>query len=130
MQTRERTNSRWIIPGVAAGIGVAYLIAGLLGGDQFFGFFGLGLMLATGLTFLLLAKRSETIAGLVDRRDERINRIDSDATLFAGMTTLGAVLTMFLVEIAQGRDGSPYYQLGALSAAAYLAALTFLRFRR
>ena len=31
------------------------------------------------------------------------------------MTVLFAVLAMFMVEIAQGKDGSPYYQLGALS---------------
>ncbi len=41
-----------------------------------------------------------------------------------------AVLAMFVVEIAQGKDGSPYYQLGAVGAVTYLVALVWLRFRR
>jgi hypothetical protein len=46
------------------------------------------------------------------------------------MTVLVAVIVMFVVEVAQGQDGSPYYQLGALGGVAYVAALVYLRFRR
>jgi hypothetical protein len=35
-----------------------------------------------------------------------------------------------VVEIAQGKDGSPYSQLGAVGGVTYLAALVWLRFRR
>ena len=86
-------------------IGVAYLVAGLAGDRPWFGVFGLLLMLAVSGAFLLAARRSETVAGLVDRRDERINAIDRDASLVAGMAVLLAVLVMFVVEIAQGRTG-------------------------
>jgi len=34
------------------------------------------------------------------------------------------------VEIAQGKDGSPYSQLGAVGGVSYLVALVWLRFRR
>ena len=38
--TRKRFNRRWATPLVAVTIGVAYLVAGWLGDDLFFGVFG------------------------------------------------------------------------------------------
>lgn len=132
MGTSEMTSgtTRWLIPAAAAVIGVGYLVAGIVGDNLGFGLFGLGLMVAVGLAFLALGRHSETVGGLLDRRDERINSIDRDATLFAGAFTLLVVIVMFMVEIARGQDGAPYYQLGAVGGAAYVAALIFLRFRR
>ena len=137
MSTRdtERTSSRltrWVAPGVGIGIGIglAYLAAGWISGDLGFGVFGLALMVAVVAGMLVAARWSETVAGLLDRRDERINQLDSGASLVAGMTVLVAVIVMFVVEVAQGQDGSPYYQLGALGGVAYVAALVYLRFRR
>lgn len=122
--------TRWALPGVAALIGVAYLVAGVIGDDLSFGVFGLVLMLGAGAVFVVASKWSETAAGLRYRTDERISQIDQSASLAAAMTVLLAVLVMFVVEIAQGKDGSPYYQLGALGGASYLVALAWLRFRR
>jgi hypothetical protein len=87
-------------------------------------------MTATGAALLVLSRFSETVAGLLDRRDERINRIDTDATTFAGLAVIVAVIVGFVVEIAQGKDGSPYSMLGAIGGVAYLAALVFFRPRR
>ena len=87
-------------------------------------------MLVTGAAFLVLGRFSETVAGLLDRRDERINRIDSEATMVAGTAVLLAIIVGFVVEIARGRDGSPYSLLGAIGGVAYVAALVVLRFRR
>lgn len=133
MKTTESTRTRsrgWTIPAVAVGIGLAYLAAGLAGGDPQFGVFGLVLMVAVGASFLLLGRRSETVAGLLDRRDERINHLDATASLVAGMAVLGALLVMFMVEIARGQGGSPYAQLGALGGVSYVVALVVLRYRR
>jgi hypothetical protein len=127
---RNRRGSRWVIPVVAGAIGIGYLVAGVAGDNVGFGVFGLVLMLAVGAAFLLLARRSETVEGLISRRDERINQIDAAASLAAGMSVLLAVLVMFMVEIARGQDGSPYSQLGALAGVVYLVALVVLRFRR
>jgi len=127
---RSKGMTRWAVPGVALVIGVAYLVAGLVGDNTFFGVFGLCLMVATGLVFLLIARFSETAAGLRDRRDERINAIDRDASLFSGMVLVLAVIVMFVVEIAQGKDGMPYSLLGALGGVSYLLALVVLRLRR
>ena len=133
MRDTERTSNRltrWVAPGVGIGIGLAYLTAGWISGDLGFGVFGLALMVAVVAGMLVAARWSETVAGLLDRRDERINQLDSGASLVAGMTVLVAVIVMFVVEIARGQDGSPYYQLGALGGVAYVAALVYLRFRR
>jgi hypothetical protein len=133
MSTHDKAPSvttRWAVPAVAALAGLAYLVAGVMGDDLSFGIVGLALMLGVGVVFMVASRWSETAAGLRDRTDERINQIDRSASLVAGMTVLLAVLAMFVVEIAQGQDGSPYYQLGALGGVTYLVALVWLRFRR
>ena len=37
---------------------------------------------------------------------------------------------MWLYEIANGRDGSPYGQLGAIAGLAYIGGVAWGRFRR
>ena len=120
---------RWLTPAVALLIGVAYLVAGLLGDNTGFGIFGLVVMLATGVLFLVLGRFSETAAGLRDRNDERINRIDREASLYSGMVVLLAVLGMFV-----GRDRAGPGRVAVLPARrarrlTYLVALVVLRYR-
>jgi hypothetical protein len=81
-----RNPQSWAIPAVAALFGLAYLTAGVLSGDLYFGVPRLALMLAVGALFVVATRHSETARGLMDRRDERINAIDRDASLVAGMT--------------------------------------------
>ena len=132
MSTHESTvrNRKWVTPVTALVIGLGYLVAGVLGHNLEFGVFGLLLMVVTGGAFWLIGTRSETVAGLLDRRDERINAIDASATQFAGMTTLVLVLGAFMVEIARGQDGMPYAALGAVAGVAYVVALVWGRLRR
>ena len=132
MSTHESTvrSRKWVTPVTALVIGLGYLVAGVLGDNLEFGFFGLVLMVVTGGAFWLIGTRSETVAGLLDRRDERINAIDASASQFAGMTTLVVVLGAFMVEIARGQDGMPYAALGAVAGIAYVAALVWGRLRR
>ncbi|HET6561276.1 MAG TPA: hypothetical protein VFG72_05325 [Marmoricola sp.] len=125
-----RDVTRWAVPAVALLAGLGYLVAGLLGDDPRFAWFGLGLMVVVGVAFLVLARFSETAAGLRDRNDERINQIDASATTFAGSTVLLVVIAMFMVEVARGQDGAPYSALGAVGGVAYVVALVWLRFRR
>ena len=40
-----------------------------------------------------------------------------------------AIIGAWLVEVAQGQDGSPYTQLGAVGGLAYILAVAFLRWR-
>jgi hypothetical protein len=126
----SRSSARWAVPAVSVVAGVGYFVAGLVGDNLRFGVFGLLLMLGFGALFLLGSRRSETLAGLRDRRDERINQLDMTATVVAGNTVLVAVLALFMVEIAQGKDGSPYSALGALGGLTYVVTLLYLRYRR
>lgn len=129
-QPRTPATTRWAVPGVALVIGSAYLVAGVVGHNIALAVVGPLLMLAVAVGFVLLARTSETVAGLQDRRDERINALDAMATTFAGVVVIVAVIVMFVVEVARGNDGMPYAALGALGGVAYLAALVWLRFRR
>lgn len=122
--------TRWAVPGAAVVAGLAYLVAGMIGGDLSFGIVGLALMVGVGVVFVVASRWSETAAGLREGTDERINQIDRSASLVAGMTVLLVVLVMFVVEIAQGKDGSPYSQLGAVGGVTYVVALIWFRFRR
>lgn len=126
----HRSLTGWAVPLTAAVIGLGYLVAGIVGGDLGFGIFGLALMIVVAGVFLLASRHSETVAGLRDRRDERINQLDATASQVAGAAVLAAVLVMFVVEVARGHSGSPYYQLGALGGVSYVVALVYLRFRR
>ncbi|MGC4896623.1 hypothetical protein [Micromonospora sp. DT31] len=126
---KTRSWTRWAVPGFAALLGLTYLVVGWVGGDRGFGLQGLGIMLAVAVALLVLSRRSETVTGLLDRRDERINQIDKDATVFAGVTVICAVLIGFVVEIARGQDGMPYAALGAIAGVAYVLALVVQRIR-
>ena len=129
-QKQRASWQRWGTPVIAVGLGVAYLVAGWLGDDLQFGVVGLLLMVGCAAALLVMTRFSETAAGLLHRRDERINSIDSQATSFSGMVVILAVLVGFVAEIARGQDGSPYSALGAIGGVAYVAAVIFLRFRR
>ncbi len=128
--SRAQFSKRWTTPVVAVAIGLVCLAAGLRAGEATFAYGGLAVMLGAAAALMALSRRSETLAGLLDGRDERINRIDLEATSFAGMTLIAAVLVAFVTEIARGQDGEPYSALGTLAAVAYLTALLVLRFRR
>lgn len=125
---RRPSRWRWGTPLVAVGIGVAYLVAGWIGGDLAFGLGGLGVMAVTAVGMLILGRFSETVGGLLDRRDERINALDARATLVAGNVVIVAVIVGFIVEMARGQDGSPYSMLGAIGGVTYVIVLAYLRF--
>jgi hypothetical protein len=78
---------------------------------------------------VLAARRSETVQGLLDRRDERISAIDVKATAFSGMALITAILVAFVVELARGQDGMPYAWLAALGGVSYVTAVIVLRLR-
>jgi hypothetical protein len=121
---------RYGVPIVALLIGIAYLVAGLVGHDHGFGVTGLIIMVVVAAVLGLGGRYSETLAGLVDRKDERINQLDSTAAMVAGVTVLVADLLAFIVDVARGHDGMPYAWLAALGGATYLGSLVFLRLRR
>ena len=126
---RTMCRSRWFLPLFALALGGVVFGAQAIGGDPGSGLVSLGIMALAGAVFLF-GGRSETIRGLRgDGRDERFQRIDIHATAFAGTVVIAAVIVGFLVEVARGRDGTPFTWLGALGGLAYLAAIVVMRLR-
>lgn len=126
----KTASNQWVVPALAVAIGVIYLIAGFAGGQAEFGISGLVIMLVFAAGMWLLRGRSETVQGLLDHRDERINDMDLRATAVAGAVVLVATIGAFVVDVARGNSGAPYYWLGAIGGVAYLAALVYQRVRR
>jgi uncharacterized YccA/Bax inhibitor family protein len=83
-------------------------------------------MAGVGL-FFLLAVGSETIRGLTVGRDERFAQIDLRATAVTGLAVIIAAIVAWLVEVAEGHTGSPYYWLAAIGGLAYILAVAFFR---
>jgi hypothetical protein len=121
--------SKWFVPLLSLGLGLACLAAFWIGGDLRSGLSSLAVMVAFG-AIVLLGGRSETIRGLRgDGRDERFALIDLTATAAAGFVLILLVLGLIFWEWAHGRDGSPYTQLGAITGLVYLVAVVVLRVR-
>jgi len=117
------------MPAFCLGLGVVVLAVSWLGGQLGAGLFSLAVMAAFGLFFLLVSARSETIRGLTTGRDERFAQIDLKATAVAGLVLIVALIVAWLVEIAHGQSGSPYYWLAALGGLSYALAVAFFRWR-
>jgi hypothetical protein len=130
MSTRvDRSIAYWATPAVGLLCGVALGLGALVGGHPALGLIGFTIMALLTAGLVLLARRSETIQGLLDRRDERISSIDLRATAASGGVTIVAILVGAVVELAHGHDGSPFTWLGAVAGLSYLAALLVLRAR-
>jgi hypothetical protein len=121
--------SRWWMPAFSVFLGLLMLGAFWLGDEPEEGFISLGIMAALGALFFF-GGRSETLRGLGGPgRDERWAKIDVHATALAGSVVIAVIIGAFLVEVASGRDGSPYAALGAVGGLAYVIAVVVLRAR-
>ena len=117
------------MPAFSLFLGGAVFVAMSLGGDMRDGFMALGVMAAVAALFLF-GSRSETLRGLGGPgRDERWAMIDTRATAFAGAVVLTVIICVWIYELAQGEDGSPYGRLLAISGVSYIAAIAWLRWR-
>ncbi|MEX2237754.1 MAG: hypothetical protein WEB00_09495 [Dehalococcoidia bacterium] len=117
------------MPLFSVGLGAVMAAAFWIGGSLESGLEALAVMAAVGAVFFF-GWRNETIAGLGGPgRDERWAMIDSRASGLAGLFLLALIAGLWLVEIAQGEDASPYTQLLAVSGVAYLVAMLYLKWR-
>ena len=122
--------SRWWMPGFSVFLGLLILGAAWIGDNRGEGLFGLAVMVALALVFVVFGRRSDTLAGLGGPgRDERWQAIDVAATALAGSVLVAVIIGAWLVELAKGEDGEPYSQLGAVGGVAYILAVAFLRRR-
>ena len=123
------TKTKWFLPLFCVALGVAVFAAQWHGGDARSGAYSLALLAGLG-ALILLGGRSETVRGLRgDGRDERFRTIDVHATALAGTVLILTLIVVWLVELARGRDGSPYGELMAVGGVSYLAAIAFMRWR-
>jgi hypothetical protein len=134
METAQMINrvfrSKWWMPGFSLFLGTLIAGALLLGGDPWMALWGFGVMAVLAGLFLF-GSRSETLQGLGGPgRDERWAMIDLGATALAGSVVIAVIIGMWLYEVANGRDGSPYAQLGAIGGLAYVGGVAWGRFRR
>jgi hypothetical protein len=120
----------WVTPAVGVVAGAAFLVSAWIGGHPVVGVVAAAIMVVFSVGVVLAARRSETVQGLLDRRDERLVSIDLQATAVAGLATIIAICAGAFVELARGHSGAPYTWLGAVAGVAYLAAVTALRLRR
>jgi hypothetical protein len=121
--------SRWYMPAFSVFLGLLMLGAFWIGGDVADGLWALGVMVALAAGILVFG-RSETVRGLSGPgRDERWAKIDITATALTGFVLIAVIIGAFLVEVAQGEDGEPWSQLGALGGITYIVAVAVLRWR-
>jgi hypothetical protein len=121
--------SRWYMPAFSVFLGLLMLGAFWIGGDLADGLWALGVMVALAAGILVFG-RSETVRGLSGPgRDERWAKIDITATALTGFVLIAVIIGAFLVEVAQGEDGEPWSQLGALGGVTYIVAVAVLRWR-
>ena len=122
--------TRWYMPAFALFIGLVMLGAFWIGDDLGQGLASLGIMTFVAALFYFGARRSETLAGIGGpARDERWEQIDIHATALSGLVLVPVIIGAFLVEVAQGQDGSPYSALGAVGGLAYILSVAFLCWR-
>ena len=122
--------TRWFMPAFCVFTAALIFAAFAIGGDAGSGAASAGVLLVLGAVFYFGGRRSETLAGLGGPgRDERWQHIDVLATALTGVVLVCVIIGAWLVEIAQGQDGSPYGQLGAVGGLAYILALVFVRRR-
>jgi hypothetical protein len=125
---RDFWHSRWSLPLRLLALGAVMFGAFALGDQPGNGVIAFGVMAAVAFVFLL-GGRNETLRGLGPGRDERWAAIDLKASAFAGLVLITAVIGAFLYEIANGDDGSPYAELGAISGIAYVVGAAVLHRR-
>jgi hypothetical protein len=122
--------TRWFMPAFCVLLAAVMFAAFAIGGDIASGAYSAAVLVFIGAVFYFGARRSETLAGLGGPgRDERWERIDVHATALTGLVLILVIIGAWLVEIAQGKDGSPYAALGAVGGLAYILAVALLRWR-
>ena len=120
--------NRWWMPAFSLFLGTLMLVAFWIGDSISEGLVSFGIMAA--LAVFLVFGRSETIRGLSGPgRDERWAKIDIHATALTGMVLITVIIGAFLVEVAQGEEGQPWSQLGAVGGIAYIISVAVLRAR-
>jgi len=128
-QTPRWMCNRWATPIFCLVAGLVFFVAAWIGGHPVAGLSSMAIIWLFGAGLLAVSRRSETVAGLLDRRDERITRIDLVATAVTGVVLVLAIIIATIVEIARGNSGEPFTWLGALGGVSYIVTVIVMRIR-
>ena len=110
-------------------MGLVYLVALSVAGQPVWGVLALAILVVFSGALLLARRRSETVKGLLDHKDERISAIDLRATAITALALIAVILIAFVVQIARGQSGWPYSMLGFVGGVTYIVAVIVLRVR-
>jgi hypothetical protein len=130
MSSNGKTNRMfWLTPVCCAAAGVVFLASSWLGGHPGLGVSSFAIMVVFSAVLVLTGRRSETVRGLLDQRDERLSAIDVRATAASGLVLILVVIGAAVVELARGHSGAPYTWLGAMAGLTYLVAIVVQRIK-
>lgn len=130
MSSNGETNRMfWLTPICGVAAGVVFLASSWLGGHPGLGIVCLAIMVVFSGVLVLASRRSETVRGLLDHRDERLSAIDMRATAASGLVLILVVIGAATVELARGQSGAPYTWLGAVAGLAYVVAVVVQRIK-
>jgi len=127
--TTPKTSRKYLAtPIFGVAMGLVYLVALSVAGQPVWGVLALAIMVAFSGALLLARRRSETVKGLLDHRDERISAIDLRATAITALALIAVILVAFVLQIARGQSW-PYSMLGFVGGVTYVVAVICLRIR-
>jgi len=128
-QTTKTSRKYLATPIFGVLMGLVYLVALSVAGQPVWGVLALAIMVVFSGALLLARRRSETVKGLLDHKDERISAIDLRATAITALALIAVILIAFVVQIARGQSGWPYSMLGFVGGVTYIVAVIVLRVR-
>ena len=128
MMTKPSERAQRLATPIFCAVAAAVLFgAAAIAGDPALGVAMAVLMLGYAAVLLVFGRRSETVALLGgDATDERRRAISLRATEISAYVLITVIIVAFVWEVAHGRDGSPYTQLGAIGGASFLVATAVL----
>ncbi len=118
---------RWATPVFGLVIGVVLAVIFLAQGEP--GAAAACFAIMAGYSAVLVLGRRNEAVGLLGsgETDERREAISSRSALTSGYVLLAVVLGALVWEIAHGRDGQPYVQLGAVAGLSFLVGTFWYR---
>jgi hypothetical protein len=125
----RRDRKYWVTPVTGVVIGLLYLTGFSIGGHPGLGASALGVMVVFSVGLVVAGRRSETVDGLLSRRDERIASMDLRATGVTAVVMIAVCLAGFIIEVARGHSGQPYDYIAAIGGVAYIGSLVFFSLR-
>jgi hypothetical protein len=125
----RRDRKYWVTPVTGVVIGLLYLLGFSIGGHPGLGASALGVMVVFSVGLVVAGRRSETVDGLLSRRDERIASMDLRATAVTAVVMIVVCLAGFIIEVARGHSGQPYDFIAAIGGVVYTGSLVWFRLR-